>query len=234
MKIEPHAAAPDQLVQDLEHLRAARSRRAPRSVRPRSAVPARAPPSWRSSPAGPCRRRVRADRGRRRARGARICTASSISSAFRRTFARGSERSPSADRLGDLRADAHDRVEREFRILQDHAHAVAAQLRDARAARPSVRSMPANDMASAATSGRGRAAPSAHGRTGSCPSRFRRQCRAFPDRPRRTRPCTASIVAPPSPANATRRFFTVDERVAHCAASSDAGRADRAWRRPGG
>ena len=44
--------------------------------------------------------------------------------------------------LGDLVADGHDRVERRHRLLEDHGHARAAQVAQARAAWPSARSRP--------------------------------------------------------------------------------------------
>ena len=74
-------------------------------------------------------------------RGSRICTASSMASARSRASALA-DVLMRAQRLDDLPADAHHRIERVFRILQDHGDAVAAQVAAQFRRRASSRSMP--------------------------------------------------------------------------------------------
>ena len=123
---QPHAALAHQPVEDAQVCRAAPSRRAPRSARRRSAVPARRSASWRSWRAGPCRRRPRADRGRRRVRGrgsARLRASPAPGRAPRPCRSLSCVRSVSTI----CRPMLITGFERVFRILQDHGDALAPQ-----------------------------------------------------------------------------------------------------------
>ena len=137
----------------------------------------------RSSRAGACRRRIRADSCRTGASDRESRPARRISIAAARA-SRGVEALVIADALGDLVADPHHRVEMAGRVLEDHADLAAAHLAASRLPSSRVRSRPSSMHASRRRSAAARdgSRRPARGRAGSCPSRSRRPGRG-------SRPC---------------------------------------------
>ena len=90
-----------------------------------------------------------------------------------------SERWCVQQRLRDLRADRHHRIERELRILQDHRRCRCRGCRASAEPISASRSMPSNaslrggHLAGCADASRG-----SRGRSSTCPNRIRRRCRA--------------------------------------------------------
>ena len=108
------------------------SRRARWSARRRSGGRARRRAPSRSSRAGACRRRAGAGSRRNRASGSGMPTCAAARSRAARASA-PAQRRDAPERLGDLLADRHHRVQRRQRVLEDHRD---ARRRAPRAAAP--------------------------------------------------------------------------------------------------
>ncbi len=184
---QPHAALGDQLVEDAQHLELHRDvERRGRLVGDQQ-VRARRSASWRSSRAGPCRPRPRADRGRRRAR-----DRGSAPPPAWRAPGRAPRALPTllmrAQRLDDLAADASSPGSSEnfgsCRIMAMRLpRSCAALARRGRQQVDAVELQPlGRHLRLAAASG-----PGWRGRSATCRSRIRRRCRAARGRARRRR-----------------------------------------------
>ncbi len=90
-------------------------------------------------------------------------------------------------RLGDLRADAHHRVQRELRILQHHRDAAAPQRAALGGVQRSRSVAPKRSVSAVDEVPRARTGPGSPGRSATCPSPIRRRCPAARGPARRRR-----------------------------------------------
>ena len=103
-------------------------------------------------------------------------------------------------RLGDLVADGHHRVQRELRVLQDHRDPLRRGCRRIAGSLAVRRSIPSKASRRAVTRpGRRHQAAGWRGRSSTCPSPTRRRCRAARGRASKHTPRTASTVADARP-----------------------------------